>query len=99
MIIKNNKHKSKHKVLVIIRVLIERLASDYGSHARKFMGGACVMNSCLCPEITINYTTQQKFLLVNFTMDSSRVLYAEYHAISRFFTTRQNFEILLVKTT
>ena len=32
-------------------------------------------------------------------MDSSGVLYADYHAIARFFTTRQSFEILLVKTT
>ena len=32
-------------------------------------------------------------------MDSSRVLYADYHAISRFFTTRQSFEILSIKTT
>ena len=32
-------------------------------------------------------------------MDSSRVIYAAYYAISRFFTTRQSFEILSVKTT
>ena len=32
-------------------------------------------------------------------MDSSRVLYADYHAISLFFTTRHSFEILSVKTT
>ena len=32
-------------------------------------------------------------------MDSSRVFYADYHAISRFFTTGQSFEILSVKTT
>ena len=32
-------------------------------------------------------------------MDSSRVIYADSHAISRFFTTRQGFEILSVKTT
>ena len=32
-------------------------------------------------------------------MDSSRVLYAVYHAIPRFFTTRQSFEISSVKTT
>ena len=40
-----------------------------------------------------------KFVSVNLTMDSSRVLYADYHAISRFFTTRQSFEILSVITT
>ena len=32
-------------------------------------------------------------------MDSSRDLYADYHAISRLFTTRQSFEILSVKMT
>ena len=63
------------------------------------MDGACVMNSCLCPEISANYTTQQKFHPVNLTMDSSRVFYADYHAISRFFTTGLSFEILSVKTT
>ena len=36
---------------------------------------------------------KQKFL----TMDSSRVFYADYHAISRFFSTGQSFEILSVK--
>ena len=30
-------------------------------------------------------------------MDSSKVLYADYHAISRFFTTGLSFEILSVK--
>ena len=46
-----------------------------------------------------NNTDRQTFVTVNLTMDSSRILYAEYHAISRFFTTGQNFEILSVKTT
>ena len=46
-----------------------------------------------------NYTAQQKFVSVNLTMDSNRVLYAVYHAISRFFTAGQSFEILSVKTT
>ena len=32
-------------------------------------------------------------------MDSNRVFYADNHAISRFFSTGQNFEILSVKTT
>ena len=32
-------------------------------------------------------------------MDSSRVLYADYHVISRFFTTRQSLEIFSVKMT
>ena len=32
-------------------------------------------------------------------MDSIRVLYADYHTISRFFTTGQSFEILSVKMT
>ena len=32
-------------------------------------------------------------------MDFSRVLYADYHALCRFFTTGQSFEILSVKTT
>ena len=32
-------------------------------------------------------------------MDSSLVLYADYHAISRFFTTGQSFEVLSVKKT
>ena len=32
-------------------------------------------------------------------MDSSRVLYPDSHAISRFFTTGQSFEIMSVKTT
>ena len=32
-------------------------------------------------------------------MDSSRVLNADYHEISRFFTTGQSFEILSVKMT
>ena len=31
-------------------------------------------------------------------MDSSIVLYADYHALSRFFTTTQSLEILSVKT-
>ena len=44
-------------------------------------------------------TTKQKFLPVNLTLDSSRVLYADYHASPRFFTTRQSFEILSVKMT
>ena len=36
---------------------------------------------------------KQKFLPVNLTMDSSRVFYSDSYAISRFFTTRQSFEI------
>ena len=32
-------------------------------------------------------------------MDSSRVFYADYHAIFRFFTTLQSFDILSVKMT
>ena len=32
-------------------------------------------------------------------MDSGRVLYADYHAIFRFFTSGQSFEILSVKKT
>ena len=32
-------------------------------------------------------------------MDSSIVLYSDYHAIYQFFTTGQSFEILSVKTT
>ena len=32
-------------------------------------------------------------------MDSSRVLYADYHAISGYFITRQSFEILSAKMT
>ena len=32
-------------------------------------------------------------------MASSRVMYADYHAISRFFTTGKSFEILSVKMT
>ena len=44
-------------------------------------------------------TIKQKFLPVNLRMNSSRVIYADSHAISRFFTTRQSFEILSVKTT
>ena len=44
-----------------------------------------------------NYTDQQNFFLLNLTTDSNTV-YADYHAISRFFTC-QSFEILSVKTT
>ena len=46
-----------------------------------------------------DYTGRQKFLTENLRIDSSRVLYADYHAISRFFTTGQSFEILSIKTT
>ena len=45
----------------------------------------------------IDYTTNKNFLHVNLTMDSTRVLYADNHAISQFFTTE--FEILSVKIT
>ena len=47
------------------------------------------------------YSTKikQKFVTVNLTMDSSRALYADYYALSRFFTTGQSFEILSVKST
>ena len=46
-----------------------------------------------------NYTVRQNFLTVNLTMDSSRNLYDDYNAISRFFTTGQSFEIFSVKMT
>ena len=45
-------------------------------------------------------SVRQKFLPANLTMNSSRVLYADYYAIPRFFyNTRQSFEILSIKTT
>ena len=46
-----------------------------------------------------NYKIKQKFVPVTLTMDSSIVLYADYHAISLFFTTGQSFEILSIKST
>ena len=49
--------------------------------------------------IVLQKLNKNVYLTVNLTMDSSRVLYADYYAISRFFTTGQSFEILLFKTT
>ena len=46
-----------------------------------------------------HYTVRPQCPPVNLTMDSCRVLYGDYHATSRFFTTRQSFAILSVKTT
>ena len=36
-----------------------------------------------------NNTDQQQFHPVNLTMDSSRVIYADYHAISIFYNTSE----------
>ena len=43
--------------------------------------------------ITLPTKIKPKFVTINLTTDSSRVLYADYDAISRFFTTGQSFEI------
>ena len=45
-----------------------------------------------------NNTAQRKFLFVNLTMDSSRVLYADSHGVFGFFTTDQGFEMFLIET-
>ena len=71
----------------------------YADQRVKFSREVGILNLIKNSLRNTNYTGQQNIYPLNLTMDSSRILYADFHTISRFFTPRQSFEILSAKIT